>query len=73
MSPSGLKVTVEISLNVNQRINAALKSSVDGAELANGEVFLKEVFNDLGDARAYLNSTLRVINAAILTIFDNER
>lgn len=73
MSRRGIRVSVEISLSVNERVNRALAASIDGAELSGGSVRIMKEFGDIGDARAYVNSTLRVISASILTILGNER
>lgn len=60
--------TLKITLSGNSSVAEALSASIDNSRFENGEFILESEAGDIGDLRAQLNLTLRVINAAIKSI-----
>jgi hypothetical protein len=63
MSHSG--ITLKITISGDNAVARALSAAIDGSKYTNGIFVLESGHKDIGDMRAQLNSTLRVINAAL--------
>lgn len=63
MSHNG--ATLRITISGDNAVARALSAAIDGSKYANGIFVMESEHNDIGDMRAQLNSTLRVINAAL--------
>ncbi|MCL4344181.1 MAG: hypothetical protein JRN26_02635 [Nitrososphaerota archaeon] len=57
--------TIKITVSGNKAIAKALSAAIDDSKCKNGEFIIEYAARDMGDMRARLNSTLRVINAAL--------
>ncbi len=62
------KVRVKVLVKGERKVLEALKKALDGSFFENGSLALSFESDDVGDARAFLNSTLRVINASLNSI-----
>ncbi len=60
--------TLKITLSGNRALAEALSAAVDNSRCENGEFIIESEMHDIGEVRAQLNSTLRVINAALESI-----
>ncbi len=52
-------------MRLERRVLEALLRAVDESRIVGSELVIESSFDDVGDARAFLNSTLRVINASV--------
>jgi hypothetical protein len=59
------RVRVSIRVRGEKRVLEALRRAVDESRIVGSELVIESSFEDVGDARAFLNSTLRVINASV--------
>ncbi len=60
--------TLKITISGSRAVTEALNAAIDNSRLENGEFTVKSEAQDIGDLRAQLNLTLRVINAALESI-----
>ncbi|MGC8600522.1 MAG: hypothetical protein ACP5LX_05675, partial [Nitrososphaeria archaeon] len=56
------KISVKISLKGDKRTVESLKKALDGSKVVDNILIIVFDSDDIGDARAFINSTLRVIN-----------
>lgn len=66
MSHSG--GTLKITVSGNKTIAEALRVAIDDSRCENGKFIIESEAHDMGELRARMNSTLRVINAALESI-----
>ncbi len=59
------KISVKISLKGDKRTAESLKKALDGSKVVDNILIIVFDSDDIGDARAFINSTLRVINASV--------
>ncbi|MFP3130383.1 MAG: hypothetical protein RXO33_02140 [Nitrososphaeria archaeon] len=59
------RISIKISLKGDKRTLESLKKALDGSKVADNILFIVFESDDIGDARAFINSTLRVINASV--------
>ncbi len=59
------KVSVKIFIKGDKKSIDSLKKSIDYSELEDDSLVILFKGDDIGDARAFINSTLRVINASV--------
>ncbi|MGC9144679.1 MAG: hypothetical protein ACP5GS_00970 [Nitrososphaeria archaeon] len=59
------KISVKISLKGDKRTVESLKKALDGSKVVDNILIIVFDSDDIGDARAFINSTLRVINASV--------
>ncbi|MGC8661283.1 MAG: hypothetical protein ACP5TZ_02115 [Nitrososphaeria archaeon] len=60
--------TFKITVSGNKPIAEALMAAIDDSRCENGTFIIESQVHDIGEMRASLNSTLRVINAALESI-----
>ncbi|MEM0097491.1 MAG: hypothetical protein QXY52_00815 [Conexivisphaerales archaeon] len=56
---------LKITVSGNKAVARALNAAMDESRCENGTFIIEYEMQDIGDIRARLNSTLRVINAAL--------
>gem|GEM_PF-1212872 len=59
------RISIKISLKGDKRTLESLKKALDGSKVVDKTLVIVFDSNDIGDARAFINSTLRVINASV--------
>jgi len=59
------RISIKISLKGDKRTLESLKKALDGSKVVDNILFIVFESDDIGDARAFINSTLRVINASV--------
>jgi hypothetical protein len=59
------RISIKISLKGDKRTLESLKKALDGSKIVDNILFIVFESDDIGDARAFINSTLRVINASV--------
>ncbi|MDP8023231.1 MAG: hypothetical protein ACP5FU_03530 [Nitrososphaeria archaeon] len=59
------RVNVIIWVKGDKRSIYSLKKAVDSSEIEDDSLVISFDSDDIGDARAFINSTLRVINASV--------
>ncbi|MFP3290386.1 MAG: hypothetical protein RXO33_01265 [Nitrososphaeria archaeon] len=59
------RISIKISLKGDKRTLESLKKALDGSKVVDKTLVIVFDSDDIGDARAFINSTLRVINASV--------
>ncbi|MFP3214289.1 MAG: hypothetical protein RXR18_03650 [Nitrososphaeria archaeon] len=59
------RISIKISLKGDKRTLESLKKALDGSKVEDKTLVIVFDSDDIGDARAFINSTLRVINASV--------
>ncbi len=59
------EVKIKILIKGDKKTLYSLKKAIDSSKIEEGNLIIHFSTKDIGDARAFINSTLRVINASV--------